>query len=52
MTWVEWLLIAVLVFGALALFMRTRRLLKLSRRQQNDIDYSKIKRWDDDPEDD
>ena len=52
MSWVDWLVIAVLVLGALALVMRTRRLLRLSRRQQDEIDYSKVKRFDDDEEDD
>lgn len=52
MTWVEWLLVAVLVLGVITLFMRTRRLLNLSRRQQKNIDYSKIKRWDEEDEED
>jgi len=52
MSWVEWLVIAVLVLGALALVMRTRRLLKRSRRQQDEIDYSRIKRFEDEEDDD
>lgn len=52
MTWMAWLLIAVLVAGGLALCLRTRQLLRLSRRQQKNIDYTKIKHWDDETEDD
>lgn len=48
MSLLGWLVIAGLVLGGVALAMRTRRLIRISRRQQERIDYSRIRRWEDD----
>jgi hypothetical protein len=47
-----WIAIALLTLGAVLLASYLREQFKKSKQAEKNIDYSKIKRWEDDEEDD
>ena len=47
-----WIAVALFLLGAVLLASYLREQFKKSRQAEKNIDYSKIKRWDDDEDDD
>ena len=47
-----WIVVALLLLGAVLLASYLREQFKKSREAEKKIDYGKIRRWDDDDEDD